>query len=89
MPRMRLIDYMRAEGIDDDAMAERVGDITAHGIRKLKYGERGPSIETAIRINAATDDRVGLRDWAREPTAPEASETKLATPHPQTQGAHP
>lgn len=63
---MRLIDYMRSENLDDAAMAERVGGITAHGIRKLKYGERGPSIETAIRINEATAGSVGLNDWARD-----------------------
>ncbi len=63
---MRLIDYMRSEHLDDSAMAERVGGITAHGIRKLKYGERGPSIEVAIRIDAVTEGNVGLRDWARQ-----------------------
>lgn len=57
---------MRSENLDDAAMAERVGSITAHGIRKLKYGERGPSIEAAIRINEATAGEVGLSDWARE-----------------------
>ena len=63
---MRLIDYMRSQNLDDAAMAERVGGITGHGIRKLKYGERGPSIETAIRIEAVTDGQVGLRDWSKD-----------------------
>lgn len=62
---MKLIDYMRSENIDDAAMAQRVGDITAFGIRKLKYGERGPSIEVAIRINKVTNGKVGLEDWDR------------------------
>ncbi|QDI81667.1 hypothetical protein E8E01_15045 [Methylorubrum populi] len=66
---MRLIDYMRSENLDDAAMAQRVGGITAHGIRKLKYGERGPSIDTAIRINEATAGSVGLSDWVRGVTA--------------------
>ncbi|GJE79649.1 hypothetical protein CJNNKLLH_0975 [Methylorubrum thiocyanatum] len=59
---------MRSKNLDDAAMAERVGGITAHGIRKLKYGERGPSIETAIRINEATNAEVGLTDWAPRAT---------------------
>lgn len=63
---MRLIDYMRSQNLGDAAMAKRVGGITGHGIRKLKYGERGPSIETAIRIEAVTDGQVGLRDWSKE-----------------------
>jgi hypothetical protein len=62
---MRLIDYMRSKNLDDSAMAERVGGISAHGIRKLKYGERGPSIEVAIRIDEVTAGTVGLRDWVR------------------------
>ena len=57
---------MRSQNLDDAAMAERVGGITGHGIRKLKYGERGPSIETAIRIEAVTDGQVGLRDWSKD-----------------------
>lgn len=65
---MRLIDYMRSENLDDAAMAALVGGITEHGIRKLKYGERGPSIEVAIRIGEATAGQVGLNDWSRSPT---------------------
>ena len=69
---MRLIDYMRSENLDDAAMAALVGGITEHGIRKLKYGERGPSIEVAIRIGAATAGQVGLADWARASAASSA-----------------
>lgn len=63
---MKLIDFMRSENLDDAAMAVRVGGITEHGIRKLKYGERGPSIEVAIRIGNATDGKVGLSDWSKD-----------------------
>ncbi|MCJ2009777.1 hypothetical protein [Methylobacterium sp. J-092] len=62
---MRLIDYMRSENLDDAAMADRVGGITEHGIRKLKYGERGPSIEVAIRIDSVSGGKVGLHDWSK------------------------
>lgn len=65
---MRLIDYMRSENLDDAAMAALVGGITEHGIRKLKYGERGPSIEVAIRIGEVTAGQVGLNDWSRSST---------------------
>jgi hypothetical protein len=65
---MRLIDYMRSENLDDAAMAALVGGITEHGIRKLKYGERGPSIEVAIRIGEVTAGQVGLNDWSRAST---------------------
>lgn len=65
---MKLIDYMRAKNLSDSAMAQRVGGISEHGIRKLKYGERDPSIATAIRINEATGGLVGLSDWAKLPS---------------------
>ncbi|ACS42389.1 hypothetical protein [Methylorubrum extorquens] len=77
---MKLIDYMRAERLDDVTMALRVGGITQHCIRKLKYGERGPSIETAIRIQEVTSGSVGLSDWARKrvPCASAVSEPRSA-----------
>jgi hypothetical protein len=62
---MKLIDYMRAERLDDVTMALRVGGITQHCIRKLKYGERGPSLHTAIRIHEVTSGTVGLTEWPR------------------------
>lgn len=67
---MKLIDYMRSENLDDAAMAARAGGITGHGIRKLKYGERGPSIEVAIRIGEVTAGLVGLNDWSKEAGSP-------------------
>ena len=70
---MRLIDYMRAQNLDDAAMAQRVGEISEHGIKKLKYGERSPSIETAIRISGATGGSVGLSDWVKPRTAKASS----------------
>lgn len=74
---------MRSQNLDDAAMAERVGGITGHGIRKLKYGERGPSIETAIRIEAVTDGQVGLRDWSKGAPA----NTDATPPSAETAGA--
>jgi hypothetical protein len=60
---MKLIDYMRQHNLDPVAMAARVSGIGEHGIRKLMYGERKPSIEVAAEIEAVTHGQVGLRDW--------------------------
>ncbi|HJE24948.1 MAG TPA: hypothetical protein K8W01_14930 [Methylorubrum populi] len=75
---MKLIDYMRAEKLDDVTMARRVGGITQHCIRKLKYGERGPSLQTAIRIHEVTSGIVGLTEWPRKRVgcAPDTTEPR-------------
>lgn len=77
---MKLIDYMRAEKLDDVTMALRVGGITQHCIRKLKYGERGPSLHTAIRILEVTSGTVGLTEWPRTRVrgAPDTTEPRSA-----------
>lgn len=67
---MKLLDYMRDEKLDDDAMASRLGDCSGHAVKKWKYGERVPSIEVAARIERATEGRVGLRDWVRADAEP-------------------
>lgn len=67
---MKLIDYMREHKLGDAAMADRVGDVTSHAIRKLKYGERTPSLRLAARIEEATDGHVRAVDWVRDDPAP-------------------
>lgn len=59
---MRLIDYMRAHALDDVEMARRVGNVTEHGIRKVKYGQRNPSLRLAARIEIATGGAVRPSD---------------------------
>jgi len=67
---MKLIEYMRANALDDETMAVRVGSITSHGIRKLKYGERKPSLAVAVRIEAVTEGAVPASEWIKaEPLA--------------------
>jgi hypothetical protein len=66
---MKLIDYMRSNDLDDEAMAGRVGIVTAHAIRKLKYGERKPSLAVAVKIEEVTAGAVPAAHWVRE-TAP-------------------
>ncbi|MFG1260067.1 hypothetical protein V5F79_22325 [Xanthobacter flavus] len=62
---MKLLDYMRAHGLDDDAMANKIGGITSHGIRKIKYGERNPSAGVAARIQVVTAGKVTLTDLVK------------------------
>lgn len=69
---MKLIDWMRKHGLDEEAMASRVGGITKFGIRKLMYGERNPSSHVAARIEAVTDGHVRLADLIK-PKTPRAT----------------
>lgn len=73
---MKLITYMQQRSIDDDEMARRVGGITAHGIKKLKYGERNPSGPVAARIEAVTGGEVRIGDMLRTKAAPPVSPVK-------------
>ena len=74
---MRLLDYMREQGVDDDALAERVGDCSPHAVKKWKYGEREPDAGTIVRIERATEGHVGLKDWAEQ-----SAERKARRPAP-------
>jgi DNA-binding transcriptional regulator YdaS (Cro superfamily) len=64
---MKLIQYMRAKNLDDAAMAALVGDISEHGIKKIKYGERNPSFAVALRIEAVTKGKVRVADLGKQP----------------------
>ena len=61
---MKLLDYMRVEDLDDEAMAGRIGGCSAHAVKKWKYGERSPDPDRIIRIEEVTGGKVGLRDWS-------------------------
>jgi hypothetical protein len=70
---MRLIDYMRAEQLDDVQFAELYNDglpkhrrCTEYAVKKWKYGERTPGADTIIRIETITHSNVRLRDWASD-----------------------
>lgn len=71
---MLLKDWMRGEGISDADMAERIGGITSHGVRKLRFRERGPSIRVAARIEEISGGKVRSPDLQpvkrRPPSAP-------------------
>ena len=76
---MQLLDYMRRENLDDAAMAARINaarinagvpaerHCTLSAVKKWKYRERSPDADRIIDIQRATNDEVGLQDWASEP----------------------
>lgn len=70
---MKLIDYMRREKLDDQAMADRLGDCSAFAVKKWKYGERSPDADRILKIQKATYGRVKLRDWVSAEVRAEAA----------------
>ncbi|WP_091974638.1 hypothetical protein [Methylobacterium gossipiicola] len=59
---MLLRDWMRAAEVDDAALAEKIGDLSAFTVRKLRYRERGPSIRVAARIEELSGGMVRAPD---------------------------
>ncbi|EHP90835.1 hypothetical protein [Methylorubrum extorquens] len=59
---MWLKDWMTREGLSDAEMAGRIGEISAEGVRKLRFRTRGPSIRVAARIEAVTAGAVRAVD---------------------------
>ena len=59
---MKLIDWMRERGIDDEAFAEMIGDCTPHAVKKWKYGERQPPTDRAVQIERVTRGKVTVQD---------------------------
>lgn len=68
---MLLIDFMRAEGLTDAELADKIGGIGALGVRKLRFRSRGPSIRVAARIHEISGGKV---------TAPDLEPKKKASP---------
>lgn len=75
---MRLLQFMREKGLDDEAMAMLIGDCSAHAVKKWKYGEREPDASTMLRIERVTDNKVGMPDWAEQ-----SSRKRQSSPLPQ------
>ncbi|GJD73119.1 hypothetical protein [Methylobacterium goesingense] len=65
---MLLKDWMRTSEIDDAGLAERIGDISVFGVRKLRFRQRGPSIRVAARIEEISGGMVRAPDL--EPVKP-------------------
>ncbi|NEU13565.1 hypothetical protein G3T14_15705 [Methylobacterium sp. BTF04] len=68
---MLLKDWMRREALTDSEMAERIGDISVFGVRKLRFRARGPSIRVAARIEEISGGMVRASDM--EPAKARAS----------------
>lgn len=73
---MKLDDFMKAEGLDDAAMALRIGDCSEFAVKKWRYRERTPRGAVMARITAATAGQVTANDFM--PAIPAESETDEA-----------
>ena len=60
---MKLGAYMRANDLDDEAMAALIGDCTAHAVKKWRYAERLPRSEAMRRIQEVTGGQVAPADF--------------------------
>lgn len=74
--------WMRIAGLSDRQMAEKVGGISISGIRKLRYRERGPSIQVAARIAEISAGKVTFADML-------PLKSRSASPSGSTEGAGP
>lgn len=60
---MKLAAYMEAQGLDDAAMAARIGpDVSSWAVRKWRYGQRIPRLGMQRRILDATAGAVTPQD---------------------------
>ncbi|MGO9430586.1 helix-turn-helix domain-containing protein [Rhodoblastus sp.] len=64
---MKLSAYMADNGLDDAAMAEKIGQCSEFAVRKWKYGERVPRPDHLRRISSATEGRVRPADFIDMP----------------------
>ncbi|KMO29903.1 hypothetical protein VQ03_28955 [Methylobacterium tarhaniae] len=60
---MKLAAYMEAQGLDDAAMAARIGpDVSPWAVRKWRYGQRIPRLGMLKRISDVTAGAVTAQD---------------------------
>ena len=64
---MKLSDFMKTAGLDDEALAAQVGDCSAHAVKKWRYQERVPRPEQMRRIAEITEGRVTPNDFVLPP----------------------
>lgn len=68
---MKLLDYMKLNGLDDAAFADLVGGgATPLAVRKWKYRETNPRIPELARIEEVTRGDVRVRDFLPEKAEP-------------------
>lgn len=65
---MKLLDYMKRQGLDDAAFAASLGaDVTARAVKKWKYGETTPRLPEIVRISDVTNGAVTPNDFLSPP----------------------
>lgn len=69
---MKLSDFLRAAGLDDEAFAAQMGDCSAHAVKKWRYAERVPRPDQMRRIAEITEGKVTPNDFVLI-TQPEAA----------------
>lgn len=60
---MKLAEYMKASGLEDESFAEMVGDCSSHAVKKWRYQERVPRPDQMRRIAEVTGGRVTPNDF--------------------------
>ena len=77
---MDLGSFMKANGLDDVAMAALIGGCSASAVKKWRYGERIPRPDHLRRIADATSGQVTPNDFLS--VAPEAPQTTAPPANP-------
>jgi hypothetical protein len=63
---MKLLDWMKAENLTDEALAARLGQgVTWRAVKKWKYRETTPRVPELVRIEEITNGKVTARDFAK------------------------
>jgi transcriptional regulator with XRE-family HTH domain len=60
---MTLNDYMRGEGMTDDAMSKKIG-VSRSAVTQYRLGDRMPKPEILVRLVEATNKKVSPMDLA-------------------------
>jgi len=71
---MKLIDYMRLHNFRPEELADKIGDVTASGVRKWMSGERIPRRDQIEKIAEVTAGAVLPNDFFTLPAPTEAAE---------------
>ena len=76
---MKLLTYMRENGLSDEHFAEIVGaGVSRFKVKKWKYRETPPSLEDVARIEVVTKGAVRLEDFLETPHADEDGPAPLS-----------
>lgn len=70
---MRLIDWMHETKLTDGDVAEMVGGVSSHAVKKWKYGERIPRRAELQRLADISEGKVSPNDFVLPPAAGGAS----------------